>query len=281
MKLQSLVMSIKTLIAGGDSYTEVKIDLEGRFMDMWPAHIGAEDYINVGYGGAGNSFIFNRVIDAIEENIEKELTVIVLWSDSARINLLDCVNVQLQSERQLLKVPHWFSNSSLQMCEVISEFSNLVVELMWKQQKKKDTAQGFYEKMMIQSLRYMYLLDKYCGMHGIKFYHGCVFDVLGYNTLDSLERYFDVADNVAIRNAALKNIKKSHYYNYLLNSKNFMGFDFDVSSYIKNNNLTISEINTHANQYGNKVLANLINEFIATGNKPKTDNIELSLYIYD
>ena len=60
-----------------------------------------------------------------------------------------------------------------------------------------------------------------------------------------------------------------------------MGFDFDVSSYIKNNNLTISEINTHANQYGNKVLANLINEFIATGNKPKTDNIELSPYIYD
>ena len=274
-------MSIKTLIAGGDSYTEVKEDSKGRRITMWPAHIGAEEYINVGYGGAGNSFIFNRVIDTIEENIEKELTVIVLWSDSARINLLDCVNVQLQSEKQLLKVPYWWSCKSLEMPEVISEFSNLVVELMWKQQKKRDTAQGFYEKMMTQSLRYMYLLDKYCSMHGIKFYHGCVFDVLAYNTLDALERYFDIEDIVGIRNAALKNIKKSHYYDYLLNSKNFMGFDFNVSSYIKNENLTISEIDTHASEYGNKVLADVINKFIATGRRIKTDNVKLSVHVYD
>lgn len=277
-------MSIKTLIAGGDSYTEVTQDTEGRFIDMWPAHIGAEDYINVGYGGAGNSFIFNRVIDAIEENIEKELTVIVLWSDSARINLLDCVNVQLQSEKQLLKNLHWHlqGRTNNAWTEVISEFSNLIVEIMWSKQKKKDTAQGFYEKMMIHSLRYMYLLDKYCKAHNIKFYHGCVFDVLGCNTLDALGRYFNVEDSVGIRVSALKNIEKSYYYNYLQDSKNFMGFDFNVSSYISSKKLTISKTNTHASEYGNKVLANLINEFITTGDRPpETENIELSTYIYD
>jgi len=36
-------MSIKTLIAGGDSYTEVKEDSKGRRITMWPVHIGAEE----------------------------------------------------------------------------------------------------------------------------------------------------------------------------------------------------------------------------------------------
>jgi len=84
----------RLLIAGGCSVTDKNFYFDSHQYDMkvWPDIIGEElgiDVLNVGVSGAGNDYIANSVMDAIVDNQDKELTVMVLWSGANRLNFWD------------------------------------------------------------------------------------------------------------------------------------------------------------------------------------------------
>ena len=80
----------KTLLVGGDSYTVA--NLHPTSGKPWANYIGNEmewKVKNYARSGASNEFIFNSIIDAIEENKEEDIVVCVMWSEPFRIGLHD------------------------------------------------------------------------------------------------------------------------------------------------------------------------------------------------
>ncbi len=276
-------MSIKTLIAGGDSYTEQLPDSP----KAWPYWLGFDEVINVGRGGAGNASIFNNVVDAIEKNVDKALTVVVFWSEQLRLNLFDSASIGIKCEEDLFEHSDTYSmeNTNPERIEIISEFSNLVVETIYKQRMWRETrgATETYRNIVNHSLRYMYLLEEYCKMRDVKFYHGNVFDGFGgLYTMKTLKRSFPIFDPDSAFKACKKIIRESYYFKRLENSKAFMGFDFEVCAYIINNGLYISEQDKHPNEEGHKKIASLVNQFMIDGNRISVDPTgKQPVYIYD
>lgn len=79
-------MSEKLIIASGCSYTDQHQD---RYLDIitWPELVAAElgvDYLNVACGGAPNDYICNSVTDAVLDNLDRDIDVMVLWTSSKR-----------------------------------------------------------------------------------------------------------------------------------------------------------------------------------------------------
>jgi len=273
-------MSTKTLIAGGDSYTE---QIPGAAI-AWPYWLGFDEVINVGEGGAGNASIFNNVIDAIEKNLDKDLTVIVFWSEHSRLNLFDSASMGIKCEEDILRHHQWYAtqNTNPERAELMSEFSNLVVEIIHKQRGTSGAKETF-QNIVNHSLRYMFLLEKYCKMCDIKFYHSNIFDGFGgLYSMKTLKRSFPIQDPDSAFQVVKKNIRESYYFKQLLNSKAFMGFNFEVCSYIINKGLCISKHDNHPNGEGHKKIASLVNQFMIDGIRIGVDPIgKQPVYIYD
>ena len=82
-------MTKKLLIAAGDSWTDPNEECYRNLgmTEIWPDYVAKfldMDLINVGLGGAGNEYIHNKAVDAIEENSDRDIVVMVGWSQSQR-----------------------------------------------------------------------------------------------------------------------------------------------------------------------------------------------------
>ena len=76
------------LIASGCSYTDQD---QPFYLDndiiTWPELVAAElgvEYLNVACGGSPNDYICNSIIDAVLDNLDRDITVMVLWTSSNR-----------------------------------------------------------------------------------------------------------------------------------------------------------------------------------------------------
>lgn len=253
-------MSTKMLIAGGDSFTADNIKWKA-----WPkflCNIGEfDEFINVAKGGAGNEWIFNSVYDAIQKyRDDYEITVVVLWSDLQRINFFDTGNKSLMSEYELLSFDtvKWHDH-----IEETSHLSQIVMDVCRTQIQYNDAKQ-MYSNMLTYSYRRLHFLEEYCKLLNIKLYHGCIFDMQnGINVAKNISRSFTVYDTEILEPNFVK------YKKQLEDSKIFMGFDFDVASYIEETGLIISEHNTHPNEEGHIHLAHMIYKFMRDGIRPK------------
>lgn len=289
----------KILIAGGDSYTVHWQHLETP--KSWATYLAESNgwkEVNVAKSGASCSKIFNSTIDAIEKYKDANPIVVVMWSEPMRVNFLDIVDIILECEDNLInhsKLSKSLSDQKTIYIEYISELTSIVTQFMVDYADSPDIVDA-YEEAINSGLRYMYLLEEYCKLNNIEYYHGASISPLGgYNMSKTLSYAFDVnkskkliegdhvLDIASASNLAISNIKKSRYYQYLEKSKSYMGFEYDSYSVINNNDLRISEMDHHPNNNGHKLLAQIIGKFIKDGQRINSNNNHYlrPVYIYD
>lgn len=270
----------KVLIGVGDSYT-----VAAGIATSWPEFLwdigGFDSYVKVAKGGAGNDWIFNAAYDAINEysnDLDVELTVVVLWSDVQRINFFDTANRQLMPESSLTSKNFYFRQLD---AEDHSLLSQIVMDACRKDlvKIKQPSPEKLYSNILTHTYRRLHLLEEYCKLRNINLYHGCIFDLVnGKNIVENIARSFAVDD--------LSNLRPPSFIKYkteLENSKLFMGFNFRIFDYIIEIGLVQSEENSHPNEEGHRHIARLIYKFMNDGIKPelKHKTQRESVFIYD
>lgn len=85
--------SKKLLITAGCSFTDPKHPgYSNEGITLWPELVANDinaDLLNLGKLGTGNDYISNMVTDAVIDNHDRDIVVMVLWSSFNRINLFD------------------------------------------------------------------------------------------------------------------------------------------------------------------------------------------------
>ena len=278
-------MSTK-FVAVGDSYTVHNLHPETPY--SWVRFLSESkgwDEINLGSPGASNSYILNKAFDSIEEHAPD--VMIVMWSDPFRINLFDIAHQILESEKNLMT---WLEGAKQQhedpnlnkyenYIERTSEITRLYTEIMKSRPIRKSSIIDCYVSIVNTSLRKFYILQELCRMAGTQFYHVQSLPTIGGQAgLDILLQDFESTDI----NTVVQEVKNTRYYKLLSESKEWMGFDFIASNYIKKNNMVISPLNHHPTTEGHKRLANIIGKYIddeirITGN----GEADRPTYVYD
>ena len=269
-------MSTKTIIVGGCSWTAgIGVDTP------WPDFLrGYDNVINVSKGGASNTYIFNSIIDEIQKHKE-DITVFALWTDPQRINVFSKADVVLEPTAHLLKkLERDFTTEYLKITQkmttvCLNRLSEVCLELS-----------RAYEQIVNTSLRTIWLMEEYCSLKNIDFYHGIALNPLGDERLINIlkDGYIDSREAGNIIREAIYNVSHLNpYYNYLDKSKKFMGFQFDMERYIYENKYEISENDCHPNVEGHKHMAKIIEDFIETGVRISHNetNFKKPVFVYD
>jgi len=285
-------MSTKTLIVSGDSHTQPMMYPETPY--SWPTYLAQErgwDLINVAKGGGSNTHIFNSLIDTIEQNREKDIIVFAFWSESFRVNFFDIMCRVFESQQILLKNLELgeYGDSHRKYAIEAVKFSDIIVELIAKNinQSAVPSIQHAYECAVNFTLRQMWMMDQWCAMRNIEFYHGSALSPFGdHCIIYTLKRHFDMCglnEDAHIQNGITRIKKNNQYYKYLNESQNYMGFSFDACTYVIANELNISESNLHPNDQGHRKLSEIISKFINDNVRININNEQYSrpVYIYD
>lgn len=275
-------MSTKTLIAVGDSFTDPKMY---SFIDkVWPDYI-SEKNINLGKSGSSNQYIFNAAIDAIENSEDKDLFVIACWTDSHRFNLFDITTGWLDSPEFIWKKFEQLEKNNKEVIHgAANKLARVSIYSKMINEQETDLANAYF-KVVDSSLRCMYLLEEYCTLKGIEYYHFSGLDPIADKTiLEAMTSHPNhTYSNTDVLEKGINKVKtESIWYNKLNKSKKFLGFDWNSDSFIRANNWTISKDDGHPNAKGQEMIANVIHKFITTGQREKINlNDERFKYIYD
>ena len=92
------------LITGGCSNSDPNyVPYQANHIMTWPKIVSVEngwDLLNVARQGASNDYIENTVYDAVLNNLDKDLIVMVFWTEACRFNLWDIDQIQLGAPKQ-------------------------------------------------------------------------------------------------------------------------------------------------------------------------------------
>ena len=245
------------------------------------------DEINLGEGGASNSYIFNTAIDAVETYDPDVL--VTMWTDPFRINLFDISNNLLYSVEDLLRwseMTHHQKKVSSESkrdlyIEQTGELTNIIAEIL--KTKAHDVIDA-YLKIVNMSLREFWILQQYCKDRYIRFYHCHSIPLVGrYSSLNALLTHFDLPNTKQeTMNIIDERVKDLKYYKLLDMSPQWMGYDFAASSYIEQNDWVVDKHNHHPNDYGHQQLSKIIEAFIDGGERPNDNGTtKRPVYIYD
>lgn len=292
----------KLLIAVGDSFTDPK--LYSFIPKVWPeyvAELADWDHINLGKGGASNYYIFNKAIDAIEKYSDRDIIVIANWSCVSRINLFDITSGMLESEEELIKTfeskvrdkgvnvtEEYVENMRKYLTRTL-QLTNVISQRIDESKEEDISLSDIYFKIVEHSLRTMYLLEEYCTLRGIEFYHFSAISPIADETfvkaLTSHQKYSyqikSFSEEAEKGSTKIKN--ESLWYKKLSESKKYMGFSWDGNHYIKQHNLIVNRNDHHPNHKGHELLGNLIHNFITNGNVESLNikKFERPIYVYD
>lgn len=287
----------KLLIAVGDSFTDPK--LYSFIPKVWPeyvAELADWDHVNLGKGGASNYYIFNKAIDAIEKYGDRDIVVIANWSDVLRINLFDVTSGMLEGEEELIqrfesKVKdkgvnvtdmRKYLTRTLQLTSVISQCID-------ESRERDTTLSDIYFKVVDYTLRTMYLLEEYCALRGIEFYHFSSITPLPDETfigaMTSHPKYtYEFKSKIEeIEKGSTRIKNESVWYNKLLESKKYIGFSWDAHHYVKQQDLMVSRNDHHPNAKGHEHLGNIIHNFVISGEVEPLNvkKFDRPIYVYD
>ena len=290
----------KLLIAVGDSFTDPH--LYSFIPKVWPEYVAelkGWDHINLGKGGASNHYIFNQAIDAIEKYHDRDIVLIANWSDVLRINLFDITSGMLEGEERLIqrfesKVED--NDFTEEHVENMRKYLYRTLQLtsaisQWIDESKEDTKLcDVYFKIVDHSLRSMYLLEEYCSLRGIEFYHfssiSPIADESFVGAMTSHQKYSYKIEsaNREIEKGFAKIKNESVWYKKLSKSKKYIGFSWDANHCIGQHGLVVSKNDHHPNADGHELLGNLIHKFITKEDvdfSMNVDKFERPVYVYD
>jgi len=252
MKNRTLSMTKKLLIAAGDSWTNDTEDCyrAAGMREVWPNYVAKFldfDVLNVAHGGAGNQYICDKAIDAIENNSDRELVVMVGWSQSHRIVPYEMMNGQLTHTLLMPEAEPPMGKYKKQAEIAIQELAKCHID-------GKMPKAEFYLQVGNQSMRAIYLLNDYCQRRNIPIIQGRALD-----TLSGIEWILKAEMNPYERDIVYESCKKSVYYDKIKKFKNLIGdpdfFKRQASWFNVYKQYYISNEEKHPNSQGMQLIA--------------------------
>ena len=257
-------MKDKLLIVGGDSWSDPNEDyyIENGVDKVWANYVAEflnADLVNISQGGAGNSFIHGQVIDAINENSDRDIIVMVNWSDTIRITPFDMRKVQLMfNAKKPAEDLHsrkfaWYRHKAQNYLRLAF---NLAIERSFITEKE------FWLNVANVSLREIYLLNEYCKLRNIPIIHHRAMPILG-----CIDQVLTQKENNDLSQFAREVCKKNIYYQKILEFTNVVGdsnmFAEGSSCFELYPKYYISEEEKHPNKDGHKIIGySFINKYI-------------------
>ena len=253
--------SKKLLICGGDSWSSINdpcykefgvdkiwTDMVADFMD-W-------DIINTGLGGADNGYIHGAVVDAIEENLDRDIVVMANWSQAIRLVPYDLNIAQLTWNVNIPSLEPPFGPMKVTAQKTMRELFSLHVTDSWL------TREHFWMKVANFSLRQIYQLDTYCKNKEIPIIHH-----RALQTLSGIEWILEPRINPYLRRDMLKVVKENQYYKKISKFKNVVGnknfFARKSSCFELYPDYFLSPSEKHPNKQGMSLIAHsFINKYL-------------------
>lgn len=174
------------LIVGGDSWTDIAGShwYQIKNIELWPYKIAKHlncDIINAGQGGASNGYIANQTIDAIyrnylHTNYYDNCIVMMLWSEGRRLNpwnnrsraMIDLIVPSIEHLEELIDDNKEYHIENYRVGAELRHFYRKKI-IDYKQPNK---AVLFFNDIIEDSYRNMYLIDDLCKRNSISIIHG-------------------------------------------------------------------------------------------------------------
>lgn len=234
----------RLLITSGCSFSDPKYTIyKDHNIEVWPELLAKElnvELLNVAQKGASNDYISNSVMDAVIDNLDREIIVCVLWTGSNRLNFFDVDGHVLTSNSESINI-----NESLRLRHKALRDYMLTNDEFWDE--------NFDLRAVNFNLRCVWRLDNFLKQHNIKFYHTHVYspcagivwiapyyddDITENQLLEQMER-----ERILIENTPKNRYFSYDYFKSQPYTKN-MKWTEDVSMKIPNNG--------HPNQKGHE-----------------------------
>jgi len=281
-------MSKVLLIAGGDSWTcpTEHYYLENGMNKIWPdmvADFFDWDIIHTGLGGAGNDYIHNMIIDAIEANPDREIVVMVAWSQAMRWVQFDMPIAQLTFNVHMPQLEMPFGHAKENVQDMMQHLLRLHVDMydargsMVVGLQKAD----WYRHIARWSIRHIYLLNEYCKNKNIKIIHHRALNIL--NGIEWVyNRQLDHKERKAVHEAVKEHNELNHYYWKIKEWDNVVGpdlFQEGSSCYELYPKYFLSNREHHPNAKGMELIAHsFVNKYIEYYEQRATTEAD---YVYD
>ena len=299
--------SKKLLITGGCSWTSPTEPYykEAGMDKIWPDYVAEFfdwDLVNTGMGGASNEYIQGRTLDAIEQNLDRDLVVMVNWSAAQRMSLFDMPISQLTFNAFMPVLDPPFGLGKIECQKSIAALLQAHVENYvsycpdrFRENYDPDVPESvcghgvtgvskddFYRMVMRWSIRNIYLLDAYCKSKSIPIIHH-----KALNIMNGIEWMIDPTINMWNREECHKAIREkdnpiNHYFNKIREWGNVVGgdlFELGTSCYELYPRYFLSSEEQHPNAKGMQLIAHsFANKFIETYEERATTEAD---YVYD
>lgn len=252
--------SRKLLIVGGDSWSNPNEScyIEYGVKKIWPdivADFLDMDLINISIGGAGNDFIHGQVIDTIEQNLDRDIVVMVNWSQAIRVNPFEMKLAQLTFNAHLQKLVPPFGPAKEKCQKALRHLYQLHVN------DKVLEKEEFWLKVANVSLRNIYLLNEYCKLRNIPLLHHRALP-----TLVGIEWILKPEIDFKLRDYVLEVCKQNQYYQKILKFDNVVGhpnfFEKGSACFDLYQKYFLSLDEKHPNESGHQLIAHsFINKY--------------------
>lgn len=267
----------KLLIVGGDSWSDpndpcykeygvknIWSDIVADFLDM--------DLINISIGGAGNDYIHGKVIDAIEDNIDRDIVVMVNWSQAMRIVPFEIRLAQLTFNVHMPELGPPFGPAKEECQKALRHLYQLHVN------EKVLEKENFWLKVANVSLRNIYLLNEYCRLRDIPLLHHRALP-----TLVGIEWILKPEIDLELREYVLEVCKQNQYYQKITKFDNIVGhsnfFEKGSSCFDLYQKYFLSLTEKHPNEAGHQLIAHsFVNKYIELYEEKSTAQPS---YVYD
>lgn len=264
------------LIAGGCSWTNDEEDCykEAGIEKVWPDYVADfldMDVLNVAHGGAGNDYIYGQTMDAILQNKDRNIVVMVAWSQAMRF-----VPFELH-QGQISFTPYMPDETNVHKLKntIADNFRELCKENAYAY----DTKDTVYKKAANISMRNVYLLNEYCKDHNIPLIHHRALHMLhGLEWIMNDE--IDMNERKYVNELCMKN----YYYDKIKSFENVVGnpdfFEWNSSCFDLYNKFYISDNERHPTSAGHKLIASsFVEKYLELyDNEP---NEKEPVYVYD
>ena len=275
-----LSMTRKLLIVGGDSWSNPNEDCYLRYgvKKIW-ADVVADfldmDLINVSTGGAGNSYIHGQIVDAIEDNIDRDIVVMANWSQAIRIVPFEMKLAQLTFNVHMPELRPPFGPAKNECQKALRHLYQLHVDHPDHYFMEKEE---FWLKVANVSLRDIYLLNEYCKLRNIPLLHHRALP-----TLSGIEWILKPEIDFELRDYILEVCKQNQYYQKILKFDNIVGhpnfFEKGSACFDLYQKYFLSLDEKHPNESGHQVIAHsFINKYIELFEEKTTSEPS---YVYD
>lgn len=262
-----MMNSRKLLIVGGDSWSNPKESCykNAGIDTIWP-EMAAEfldmDIINISEGGAGNDWISGQILDTIEQNQDRDIVVMALWSQAIRVVPFDLPLGQFTFN---IYCPELRKPIGPLKEEIQDNFRDLFRLHVYDNDAPPAfqlTKEQFWMKVANISLRHIYHLNHYCETKGIPIIHH-----RALHTLAGIEWMLKKQLNFELRKKVFEVCKDNYYYKKIQTWKNIVGdpdfFKMGSSCFDLYEKYYISREEKHPNTQGHMLIANsFVNKYI-------------------